>query len=163
MTWNDYGVPDMKLNMFPVLLFNPKNPMGSGYGWPHFRDEKTGPQRGQSCDQKEIKLGSELLWQKNVLSIITLSWFTKINIGSRMPGESKSSVISFLFFSFFLHSFFFFLIIPSQDYHLLFKNENGHGPSQMEIHIPIMDLFKSTQISQEEMMRHFSEMLKVFC
>ena len=78
-----------------------------------------------------------------------------------MPGESKGSVISFLFF--FLHSFFFFFFIPSQDYHLLFKNENGHGPSQMEIHIPIMDLFKSTQISQEEMMRHFSEMLKVFC
>ena len=108
MTWNDYGVPDMKLNMFPVLLFNPKNPMGSGYGWPHFRDEKIGPQRGQSCDQKEIKLGSELLWQKNVLSIITLSWFTKINIGSRMPGESKSSVISFLFF---FSSFFFFFLL----------------------------------------------------
>lgn len=81
-----------------------------------------------------------------------------------MPGESKGSVISFLFF---LHSFFlFFLLFLARIttwYHLLFKNENGHGPSQTEIHIPIMDLFKSTQISQEEMMRHFSEMLKVFC
>lgn len=67
---------------------------------------------------------------------------------------------------FFLHSIFFFLLFLAKTttwYHLLFKNENGHGPSQTEIRIPIMDLFKSTQVSQEEMMRHFSEMLKVFC
>lgn len=30
----------------------------------------------------------------------------------------------------------------------------------MEIHVPHMDSLQSTQISQEEMMRHFSEVLK---
>lgn len=104
-TWNDYCVPDTKLSMFHVLLFNSKNSLESGYSWPHFRDEKTGAQRGQSCDQKEIKLGSELQ-QKNVFSIITFSWFAKINIGSRMPGESKGSVVSFFFILSFFSCYF---------------------------------------------------------
>ena len=91
----------------------PRIPWKVDISWPHFRDEKTGAQRGQSCDQKEMKLGSELLQQKNVLSMIAFSWFTKINIGSSMPGESKGSVISFFFI------LFFFLVISSQDYHLV--------------------------------------------